>query len=79
MRSETAMIVFVTVVVLALMSLFGATIWAAAKEEPSHLKFNGKELLAVPNDQEISSFDYGISPTNAWINIRFEKKEKDNG
>lgn len=79
MSKETPMIVICALLTLALVALFGFAIWADIQDDPKYVNFNGKNLLAVPYDQEISSFDYAVSPSNAWINIRFEKKEKDNG
>ena len=79
MSKETPMLVFCTLVVLALITLFGFAIWADMQDNPKYVNFNGKNLLAVPHDQEVSGFDYSVSPSNSWINLRFEKKEKDNG
>lgn len=79
MSKETPMIVFCALITLAFVTLCGFAIWADMQDDPKHVSFNGKQLLAVPHDQEISSFDYAVSPSNAWINIRFEKKERDNG
>lgn len=54
------------------------SIYVDAQAFPKYVKFDGKRLLAVPHDQEISSLDYALSPSNAWISIRFEKKKEKN-